>query len=100
MDKTTRKKLEARGWKIGDAGDFLDLTEAEAAFIEMKLSLAANLRARRLERHLNQTQVARIIGSSQSRVAKWRQRTPASPWTLWYARSSSSARIGEQWRRQ
>ena len=70
MDKATRKKLEAAGWKTGDAQEFLGLTEAEAAFVDMKLALAADLKARRLEKHLNQTQVARIIGSSQSRVAK------------------------------
>jgi predicted XRE-type DNA-binding protein len=70
MDANTKKKLAAAGWTTGDAKDFLDLSEAEAAFIDMKLALAADLRARRLERHLNQTQVARIIGSSQSRVAK------------------------------
>ena len=70
MDTKTRKKLEAAGWKTGDARDFLELTDAEAEFIEMKLALAQDLRARRLERHLNQTQVARIVGSSQSRVAK------------------------------
>src|SRR5690606_35839677 len=70
MDTKTRKKLEAAGWSTGDAKDFLELTDAEAEFIEMKLALAQDLRARRLERHLNQTQVARIVGSSQSRVAK------------------------------
>ena len=70
MDKGTKKKLEAAGWTTGDAQEFLGLTDAETAFVDMKLALAADLRARRLEKHLNQTQVARIIGSSQSRVAK------------------------------
>ena len=46
MDKKTRKKLEAAGWTIGDAGDFLELTDAEAEFIETKLALAQDLRAR------------------------------------------------------
>lgn len=70
MDKKTKAKLEAAGWKTGDAQEFLGLSDAEAEFIEMKLALAGDLRARRLERKLNQTQVARIVGSSQSRVAK------------------------------
>jgi hypothetical protein len=70
MDKATKKKLEAAGWTTGDAQEFLGLTDAESAFVDMKLALAADLRARRLDKHLNQTQVARIIGSSQSRVAK------------------------------
>lgn len=77
MDEKTRKRLAAAGWQTGDAKDFLDLSDAEAEFIEMKLALAAALRARRLERHLNQTQVARIVGSSQSRVAKMEAADPS-----------------------
>jgi transcriptional regulator with XRE-family HTH domain len=42
----------------------------------VKLALAADLRARRLERRLNQTQVARLVGSSQSRVAKMEAADP------------------------
>ncbi len=70
MDTKSRKELSAAGWTTGDARDFLELTEAEAEFIEMKLALAQDLRVRRREKNLNQTQVARILGSSQSRVAK------------------------------
>ncbi|MCA1789417.1 MAG: helix-turn-helix domain-containing protein [Thioalkalivibrio sp.] len=77
MDTKTKKKLEAAGWTTGDAKHFLALTDAEAAFIETKLALAADLRARRLEKHLNQTQVARLIGSSQSRVAKMEAADPS-----------------------
>ncbi len=76
MDKKTKKKLAEAGWESGDAQDFLGLTDAEAEFIEMKLALARDLRARRVERHLNQTQVARIVGSSQSRVAKMEAADP------------------------
>jgi predicted XRE-type DNA-binding protein len=77
MDKKTRKKLEAAGWKTGEVKDFLELSDAEAEFIETKLALAQDLRARRLERRLNQTQVARIVGSSQSRVAKMEAADPS-----------------------
>ena len=77
MDKKTKAALERSGWTTGDAQDFLELSDAEARFIEMKLSLARDLRARRLERHLNQTQVARIVGSSQSRVAKMEAADPS-----------------------
>jgi predicted XRE-type DNA-binding protein len=77
MDKTTKTKLEAAGWKTGDAQEFLKLSDAEAAFVDMKLALAADLRSRRLEKHLNQTQVARLIGSSQSRVAKMEAADPS-----------------------
>lgn len=65
-----RKKLEDAGWRVGDTREFLGLTDAEAAYIELKLVLSEELRTRRRQRRLNQTQVARILGSSQSRVAK------------------------------
>lgn len=70
MDKKTKKKLEAAGWATGDAKDFLGLCDAEAEFIEMKLALADDFRTRRRELGLTQAEVAKIIGSSQSRVAK------------------------------
>lgn len=77
MDKKKRERLEAAGWRVGDAQEFLDLSEAEAAFIEVKLALAADLKERRRARRLIQTQVARIVGSSQSRVAKMEAADPS-----------------------
>jgi len=77
MDKAKKARLEAAGWNVGDTRDFLGLSEAEADFIELKLALAADLRARRVAQHLNQTQVARMIGSSQSRVAKMEAADPS-----------------------
>lgn len=77
MDEKKVERLRARGWKTGDAREFLGLTDAEAEYIEMKLALAEDLRARRVARHLNQTQLARIVGSSQSRVAKMEAADPS-----------------------
>jgi len=70
MRANKKKKLEAKGWRVGDASDFLDLTADEAAYIELKLELATGLRARRAEQGINQKQLAALIESSQSRVAK------------------------------
>ncbi len=70
MKTSKRKKLEAGGWRVGSASDFLELTEAEEALIAMKLALAENLKERRRKRKLTQTQLGKRIGSSQSRVAK------------------------------
>lgn len=70
MDANKARKLEAAGWKVGDASDFLDLTPEEAEYIELKLALAAGLRDRRQSRDMTQAEVARRLGSSQSRVAK------------------------------
>ena len=70
MDKTKAARLEAAGWRVGDADDFLGLTAEEAAFIELKLALADFLRDLRVQHGWTQTYVARTLGSSQSRVAK------------------------------
>ena len=70
MDKTKRKRLEARGWRVGTASDFLGLSVEEAALVEMKVSLSQALRARREARSLSQVDLAKRLRSSQSRVAK------------------------------
>ncbi|CUQ66032.1 helix-turn-helix domain-containing protein [Candidatus Nitrospira inopinata] len=70
MDKAKRKRLEARGWRVGTASDFLGLTPDEAALVEMKVRLSRALRARREARGLSQVALAHRLRSSQSRVAK------------------------------
>ena len=70
MRKDKRRRLERAGWKIGDAADFLRLSNEERRFIETKLALADGLRQLRERQGLTQTDVAQQIGSSQSRVAK------------------------------
>ena len=70
MDRAKRKRLEAKGWKVGDVVDFLSLSPEEAAYVELKLSFSQNLRTRRQEKRLTQAQLAKMIKSSQSRVAK------------------------------
>lgn len=76
MKDDKRGRLEAAGWKVGTAEEFLDLTEVEAALVEMKLALSEGLRDLRVRRHLTQTDVANAIGSSQSRVAKMEAADP------------------------
>ena len=70
IDKTKRARLEAAGWLVGDAAEFLGLTPEEAAFVELKLALASYLREMRGVRGWTQVEVAGLLGSSQSRVAK------------------------------
>jgi plasmid maintenance system antidote protein VapI len=70
MRRANKARLEAAGWRVGDAAEFLELTPEEAAFIEVKLALAAHLRATRVRHGWTQADVARRIGSSQSRVAR------------------------------
>lgn len=72
-----RKKLEAKGWRIGTTKEFLGLSDEEAAYIELKIRLAQSLRERRRNRRLKQAELARLVKSSQSRVAKMEAGDPS-----------------------
>ncbi len=77
MENAKKKKLEAAGWKVGSAEEFLRLTPEEAAFVEVKLALSEQLKAHRQAQGISQTQLARRLGSSQSRVAKMEAADPS-----------------------
>jgi len=70
MNSARLKKLQAAGWKVGRAKDFLKLSDEEARLVELKLSLTNALKQARQKRRLSQIDLAQRIGSSQSRVAK------------------------------
>ena len=70
MDKKKRERLEAAGWKVSTVADFLGLSPEEEALVEARVALTRRLREVRERKGLTQMQVARLIGSSQSRVAK------------------------------
>ena len=77
MRESKRKRLVARGWRVGGAKDFLGLTDQEAAYIELKLRLAASLLECRRRRHLTQMDLARFLRSSQARIAKMERGDPS-----------------------
>jgi len=77
MNNAKKSRLEAAGWKVGTAAEFLGLSKQEVAFVEMKLALARCLHAFRIRRKLSQTRVAELVGSSQSRVAKMESGDPS-----------------------
>ena len=70
MKTSKRAKLEAAGWSIGSAQDFLQLSDAERALVELRLALSHSLRNWRKRRGFSQVELARRLKSSQSRVAK------------------------------
>ena len=70
MKASKKKGLEAAGWKVGSASEFLELSDAEEMLVNMKLALAANVRTMRQEKKMTQQELAKRIGSSQSRIAK------------------------------
>jgi len=70
MKSTKKQRLEAAGFKVGSADEFLALTPEESTLVSLRMSLAEQVRSRRLRLNYSQTELARRIGSSQSRIAK------------------------------
>lgn len=77
MRASKQEKLEASGWKVGNVDEFLGLTPEESAYIEMKLALSQTLRQRRLKNNLSQIELAKLVHSSQSRIAKMEAGDPS-----------------------
>ena len=70
MRKDKSERLLKKGWKIGSAEEFLELSPEETTLLDLKLRLGQTLQHQRKAHHLTQVQLARRIKSSQSRVAK------------------------------
>ena len=78
MNARNRKRLQASGWKVGSAREFLGLLDEEAAFVELKLTLRESLKKCRTSQGLSQSELAKRLSSSQSRVAKMEASDPAA----------------------
>ena len=76
MKKGKRKKLEKAGWKVGSTEDFLGLTDEDSRYVELRLALSDAVRAQRASSGLTQEELARRLGSSQSRVSKLEKADP------------------------
>jgi DNA-binding XRE family transcriptional regulator len=70
MNKAKREALEAAGFKVGDFGDFLELTDAERQIIELRVRLARQIREGREKAGMTQEALATEIASTQPRVAR------------------------------
>lgn len=70
MKAEKKSRLEASGWKVGSTEEFLGLTPEEASYVDLRLKLSDAVRQLRQERHLTQVQLAELLQSSQSRIAK------------------------------
>jgi len=68
---------EVRRWVDGSAYDFLGLSLEESAYVDLKLRLSKALRRYRMRRPLSQSALAKLIKSSQSRVAKMENGDPS-----------------------
>jgi DNA-binding XRE family transcriptional regulator len=77
MNEERKRRLESQGWQFGDAAGFLGLSEQEAAYVELKLVLSQKLKQQRKTSRMTQAELARLIRSSQSRVAKMEAGDPS-----------------------
>ena len=77
MHKAKKDRLAKKGWKIGSADELLGLSPEESAYIELKLNLSEKLRQKRIRKKLTQGDLAQLISSSQSRVAKMEAGDPS-----------------------
>ena len=77
MNTSKRKRLESKGWKIGNTKEFLNLSREEAGYVELKLALSRVLQEFRRQKRLTQHELARRLKSSQSRVAKMEAGDPS-----------------------
>jgi ribosome-binding protein aMBF1 (putative translation factor) len=77
MKASKQQKLEAKGWKVGSAADFLELSAEESAYIEVKLALSDALKSQRLKEKMSQVELANKVQSSQSRIAKMEAGDPS-----------------------
>jgi hypothetical protein len=76
MKREKKQRLEAAGFKVGSADEFMALAPEESALVALRLSLAKAVRRRRLRLRYSQVELARRIGSSQSRIAKLEAAAP------------------------
>jgi ribosome-binding protein aMBF1 (putative translation factor) len=69
------KKLK-NGWMEGSVKDFLDLSDADVEYIELRRALSRLLREARRKLRLTQVEVAARLRTSQSRLAKMEKADP------------------------
>ena len=69
MRKAKRERLERAGYKLTDTQKFLNFSEEEMSVIDLKISLIQKLRDVRKSAGVTQKQLAKLMKSSQSRVA-------------------------------
>ena len=76
MDAKKRKALEAAGWKVGDAAEFLGMSDKERQLLDARVELALAIRHQRKAGKLSQKELAARLNTSQPRVAKIERAAP------------------------
>lgn len=70
MDRHEREALEAAGFRVGTAAEFLGMDDADRKLVEFRLAIVRAVYRLRTAQNLSQQALAERIGSSQPRVAR------------------------------
>lgn len=70
MKADQKKALESAGWKVGDAADFLEMSDEERQLLDARAGIALAIRRQRKAMQLSQADLGIRLNTSQSRVAK------------------------------
>jgi DNA-binding XRE family transcriptional regulator len=76
MKQSKRDELTKLGYRVTSTQEFLGLSDEEMALIDLKLSLIEKLKEIRGLKKITQQQLARLMHSSQSRIAMIEQGRP------------------------
>ena len=77
MRESKKRRLQKKGWRIAGVEEFLGLSEEESEYIELKVKLSQAFKNKRQQKGLTQVEAARVLRSSQSRVAKMETGDPS-----------------------
>jgi len=70
MKTNKLERIKAAGWEVGNAEEFLQLSDEDSLLLALKLSLISAVKKSRIKRKLSQIDLAKRMKSSQSRIAK------------------------------
>lgn len=76
MDTAKRKALAAGGWTVGDAADFLEMSDGERQLLDVRVQMAAAIRQARIVSKLSQKELGQRLNTSQPRIAKIERAAP------------------------
>lgn len=70
MEAAKHKAFNSSGWKVGDAADFLEMSDQERQLLDARVALALAIRRQREASELSQKELGARLKTSQPRVAK------------------------------
>ncbi len=97
LSKREKKQIKDAGFRLTTPQELLGLSDAEVQLIELRYQLACKLRETRQEQQLTQAELAKLIRSTQPKIAKAEAGKSTTDFMLksLLAMGLTSRRIGE-----